>query len=271
MPMQITPIACLSDNYAYLVVCPATRKAAIVDPSEAPPVTKVADAARAADPRLSIEHIWNTHHHPDHVGGNEAVKSHVGAKKIYGYQSDKGRIPGQTELLENGDAFALGDLKVRTIHIPGHTLGAVAYVVTAPGTDGKPDETAVFTGDTLFLAGCGRLFEGSPAQMRASLVALAGLPADTKIYCGHEYTESNLRFAKSVEPTNARIDALRAKVAEERGAGRPSVPWTMADDLGVNPFQRVDSKEIRATLGIADDADDATALGAIRKAKDNFK
>ena len=129
----------------------------------------------------------------------------------------------------------------------------------------------MFTGDTLFLAGCGRLFEGSPAQMRASLVALAGLPADTKIYCGHEYTESNLRFAKSVEPNNAKIDAIRARVAEERGAGRPTVPWTMADDLGVNPFQRVDSTEIRATLGIAADADDAAALGAIRKAKDSFK
>jgi hydroxyacylglutathione hydrolase len=107
--------------------------------------------------------------------------------------------------------------------------------------------------------------------MRESLVALAGLPKDTKIYCGHEYTESNLRFASSVEPNNANIATMRAKVAEERGAGRPSVPWTIAEDLGVNPFQRVDSKEIRATLGIAPDADDATALGAIRKAKDNFK
>lgn len=259
--MLVTPIPCLKDNYAYLVVCEETGEAAIVDPSEAPPVALAVDASKA---KLSA--IWNTHHHFDHVGGNEEIVKKYGVKTVCGHVSDEGRIPGQTRRLNEGDRFSFGVLDVTILHIPGHTLGAIAYVVRAPG-----EAPAVFTGDTLFLAGCGRLFEGTPAQMHASLAKLAELPSTTKIYCGHEYTESNLRFAAHVEPGNADIAAAQARAAEMRGRGEPTVPTTIADDLKVNPFLRVTSAEIRATLGIAADADGGVALGAIRKAKDDFR
>jgi hydroxyacylglutathione hydrolase len=259
--MRVLPVPCLKDNYSYLVVCDKTGESAIVDASEAGPVLA---AVRAHD--LKPRDIWSTHHHLDHVGGNEEVARALEVKDIYGHVSDekKGRIPGQTKAYDTGGEFRLGELSVRTFHIPGHTLGAIAYVVS----DGK--ETAAFTGDTLFCAGCGRLFEGTPAQMHASLTSLAALGDEVQVYCGHEYTENNLRFAKNVEPGNRAIDQAIERAKSLRAAGRPTVPTTMADELETNPFLRTRSKEIRETLHIAAEADDAAALGAIRKAKDAF-
>ena len=256
--MRIVPIPCLSDNYAYLVVCEKTGDAAVVDPSEAAPVLA---AVEAAQPEVKVRGIWNTHHHFDHVGGNEdVVKKHPGID-VYGHASDKGRIPAQTRFVETGESFALGELRVRVIHIPGHTLGAIAYVI----------DDAVFTGDTLFLAGCGRLFEGTPAQMHSSFAALAALPEGTRVFCGHEYTESNLRFAARVEPGNAHVAQARERAARTRAEGAPTVPGTLFEERRINPFLRVDSPEIRATLGIAKDADAVTAFAAIRTAKDSFR
>jgi hydroxyacylglutathione hydrolase len=257
--MHIHPVPCLKDNYAYLVVCDKTKESAIVDASEAGPVLA---AVKAHD--LSPRDIWATHHHMDHVGGNEEVARALGIKDIVGHVSDQGRIPGQTKFLDTGDRFELGNLRIRTIHIPGHTLGAIAYVVT----DGA--ETAVFTGDTMFCAGCGRLFEGTPAQMHTSLQAIAAVGPATLVYCGHEYTEGNLRFAKHVEPKNAAIDAAQARAKKLRAEGKPTVPTRIEDELATNPFVRTTSPEIRATLGIPADADAGAALGAIRKAKDAF-
>lgn len=258
--MRIVPIPCLKDNYAYLVVCSATNEAAIVDPSEAAPVIACVEEAK-----VTLGAIWNTHHHFDHVGGNEEVARHFGIADVYGHASDRGRIPGQTRFVEAKESFWLGRLHVRVLHIPGHTLGAIAYVVEASG-----EETAVFTGDTLFLAGCGRLFEGTPAQMHASLASLAELPGTTKVYCGHEYTESNLRFAAHLEPSNADVEELHQSVQAKRAAGGMSVPGALARELRTNPFLRVRAPELRKTLGIAPDADDVTAFAAIRKAKDSF-
>jgi hydroxyacylglutathione hydrolase len=259
--MRIQPIPCLKDNYAYLVTCEKTGESAIVDASEAGPVIA---AVRAAG--LSPRDIWATHHHVDHVGGNEEVARSLGVEEIAGHVSDKekGRIPGQTKAYDTGDAFRLGDLAIRTFHIPGHTLGAIAYVVS----DGK--STAAFTGDTMFCAGCGRLFEGTPAQMHASLARLAGLGSEVMVYCGHEYTESNLRFAKHVEPKNAAIDEAIQRARGLRTKGEPTVPTTMGDELRTNPFLRTGSPEIRASLDIPRAADDAAALAAIRRAKDAF-
>ncbi len=257
--MKIHVVPCLKDNYAYVVVCEKTGKSAIVDASEATPVIA---AARALD--VAPRDIWCTHHHIDHVGGNEEVVAALGITDVVGHVSDKGRIPGQTKFQDTGDTLALGDLKIRMIHIPGHTLGAIAYVVT----DGA--ETAVFTGDTMFAAGCGRLFEGTPAQMHASLSALAAVGLRALVYCGHEYTESNLRFAAHVEPKNAAVLAAQKRAAALRAEGRPTVPTRIEDELATNPFLRTRSAELRATLGIPADADDATALGAVRKAKDTF-
>jgi hydroxyacylglutathione hydrolase len=259
--MQITPIPCLSDNYAYLVVCDVTGQAAIVDPSEAEPVRAVVEA-RGLKPR----DIWCTHHHHDHVGGNEVLAAHYGTA-VLGHVSDRGRIPRQTKELATGDAFVLGELDVRILHIPGHTLGAIAYVVR----EFASGEQAVFTGDTMFLGGCGRLFEGTPAQMHASFEALVALDPKTRVYCGHEYTESNLKFAKYVEPSNTTIDAAVARAASLRAKSAPTVPGTLEVERATNPFVRVDSAEIRATLRIPMSADGATALGAIRKAKDDFR
>src|SRR5262249_30004005 len=155
-----------------------------------------------------------THHHWDHVGGNEEVAKKYGLQDVFGYTTDKGRIAAQSRFLESGEGFTLGKLAVRVEHIPGHTLGAIAYIV----------EDAVFTGDTLFLAGCGRLFEGTPAQMHASLAKLGALPDATRVYCGHEYTESNLRFAAHVEPSNADVARARDRAAATRAKGEPTVP-----------------------------------------------
>jgi hydroxyacylglutathione hydrolase len=276
--MRVLSIPCLSDNYAYLLVCPETKEAAIVDASEAAPLLSLLERGVPADSRRELDEagpsreavrvvaLLSTHHHWDHVGGNEAIAKALGIARVYGHASDEGRIPAQTELLEDGATFSIGALTVRAIHIPGHTLGAVAYVVTR-----EPEDPVVFTGDTLFLAGCGRLFEGDPPMMHASLAKLAALDPRTRIYCGHEYTESNLRFAAHVEPSNTSVREARDRAAAARRDGRPTVPGTIATELATNPFLRTASVEIRRTLRIAGDATDAEALGAIRKAKDSFR
>ena len=278
--MRIVPIPCLSDNYAYLLVCRETKEAAIIDASEAGPVLGAIDqGAGTQDSRRDLASLANhnredvrivailsTHHHHDHVGGNEEVRSKLGIDRVYGHASDRGRIPGQTQYLQENETFEIGRLKVRVLHIPGHTLGAVAYVVTH-----EPDDPVVFTGDTLFIGGCGRLFEGDPPMMSESLSKLAALDPRTKVYCGHEYTESNLRFAAHVEPSNAAVAQARAKASQLRKEGRTTMGATIADELSYNPFLRTSSPEIRHTLGIPASASPAEALGAIRKAKDAFK
>jgi hydroxyacylglutathione hydrolase len=260
--MRILPVACLKDNYAYFVVCEVSGESALVDASEAAPVL---DAARSAT--LRPRDIWSTHHHMDHVGGNEEVVRQLGVRDVVGHASDRGRIPGQTKFLDTGDRFGLGKLEIRVIHIPGHTLGAIAYVVHDPATG----ETCLFTGDTLFCGGCGRLFEGTPAQMHASLQSLAATGPEARVYCGHEYTAQNLRFAKHVEPSNLAVDAAKERARVLRAEGKPTVPTRIKDEVATNPFLRTRSREIRAALGIPGDADDVAALAAIRAAKDTFK
>jgi hydroxyacylglutathione hydrolase len=261
MTMHIRAIECLSDNYAYLLTCDESGDSVVIDPSEAAPVLHAIEAAKA-----HVVAVWNTHHHFDHVGGNEEVRAKTGAREIVAHASDKGRVPGQTRFVEEGDELSVGKVRVAVLHIPGHTTGAIAYVATAPG-DGP---AAVFTGDMLFLAGCGRIFEGDPAMMHASLAKVAALPPDTRVYCGHEYTASNLKFAAHVEPDNAEVVARAEHVRAQRAAGKATVPGTLSDELATNPFLRVRSATIRKTLGIPAGASDADALGAIRKAKDVF-
>jgi hydroxyacylglutathione hydrolase len=256
--MQIVPIPCLKDNYAYLVVS-GSGEAAIVDASEAAPLR---EAMRSE--RVTVRAIWSTHHHWDHVGGNEELVRDLGVE-VVGHTSDVARLPGLSRGVETDDVVRVGEIEARCIHIPGHTLGAVAYFVDVGG------ERAVFTGDTLFCGGCGRLFEGTPAQMHASLSLLAALPGDTRVYCGHEYTESNLRFAAHVEPSNKDVSRARDRAAKLRLTGTPTVGTTLDDERRCNPFLRVRSPEIRATLGIAPDADDVTAFAALRAAKDSFR
>lgn len=243
--MQVEIVPCLADNYAYLVTCERTGERAVVDPSDAEPVL----AALAQRP---LSAVWCTHHHLDHVGGTEALVRALAPKEVLAHASDRGRVPGQTRGVVDGERLALGALEVEILHVPGHTLGAVAYAVHDVATG----QSAVFTGDTLFVAGCGRLFEGTAAQMFASLGKLAALDVATRVYCGHEYTLDNVRFAKTVEPGSAALQALESRARAARAAGQPTVPSTIGEQRATNPFVR---------------ARDTAELAARRAAKDAFR
>jgi hydroxyacylglutathione hydrolase len=256
--VHIVTVPCLKDNYAYLVIA-SNGDTAIVDASEAAPVR---DALRRE--QVTARAIWSTHHHHDHVGGNVELAGELGLE-VVAHVSDRARVPAMTRAVATGDVVQIGDVHARCIHIPGHTLGAVAYFIDADG------ERVVFTGDTLFCAGCGRLFEGTPAQMHASLSMLLELPGDTRVHCGHEYTESNLRFAAHAEPTNPAIPQAQERARRLRVEGKPTMGTTLDEERTVNPFLRVRSPELRTTLGIPAGVDDAAALGAIRAAKDDFR
>jgi hydroxyacylglutathione hydrolase len=255
--MKIHQIPLLRDNYGYLLVCEKTKQAAIVDPSEAEPVLR-----RIEQEKIEPIAILNTHHHRDHTGGNEGLLAHQ-KLEVYGHKSDDGRIPGLTRGLEEGDEVQIGELKGKVYFIPGHTTGHVAYLF----------ENNLFCGDTLFTAGCGRLFEGTPEQMHASLKKLMALPDNTKIYCGHEYTESNLRFAMSLEPKNPKLVSRFERVQGLRARGASTVPSTLEEEKQTNPFLRWDSKEIQANVKAANrDArmDPVSIFAAVRKMKDSF-
>jgi hydroxyacylglutathione hydrolase len=234
--LDIHLVPCLKDNYAYLVHDKASGQVAAVDPSEAGPVLQ-ALAAHG----LKLTHVLNTHHHFDHTGGNLELKETTGAR-IVGPKADADRIPGIDLALGEGDTFALGEASARVFDIPAHTKGHIAFWFE--------QDKALFTGDTLFAMGCGRLFEGTPAQMWASLSKLAGLPDDTRVYCGHEYTLANGRFALTLEPANPDLRQRMVDVEACRSRGEPTIPSTIGLERRTNPFLRPSSAELRATLGL---------------------
>lgn len=249
--MQIEIVPCLSDNYAYLVK--AGAYCAVVDPSEAAPVNAALD-------RLGWEptHILNTHHHNDHTGGNLELKKEYGAT-VVGPGKDAARIPGLDIGVDEASGWDFAGEKVRVLEVPGHTRGAIAFVI-----DGN-----AFTGDTLFSLGCGRLFEGDALMMWTSLSKLMTLPDATRIYCGHEYTENNGRFALTLEPGNTALGARMTEVRNARAEGWPTIPSMMGQEKKTNPFLRPDSWEIRKTLGMTNNTD-VEVFGEIRRRKDNF-
>lgn len=224
MPLEIVQLPLLSDNYAYLLHDVGSGETAVVDPSEAAPVLQALD-----ERGWKLSKILSTHHHADHVGGNREIKARTNCA-VYGFSEDASRIPGIDHALLDGDQVSVGDAEGEVLFIPGHTTGHIAYYFA--------HEKAVFCGDTLFSLGCGRLFEGTPAQMFASLQRLAALPGDTKVYCGHEYTQSNGAFALVVEPENDALKSYMEHVHNLRAKGLPTVPSTMETECECNPFIR---------------------------------
>ena len=258
--MAIIPVPQLSDNYAYLVGDDASKECGVVDCAEADKV--LAEVKRRG---LKLTTVLPTHWHFDHVGGNEDLVRAMPGLRVYGAVGEHGRIPAQTDAVDDGDTVEVGALKGRVIGIPAHTNGHVAYYF--------PQLEAVFTGDTLFIAGCGRVFEGKAQTMVDSLSKLSALPDTTQVYCGHEYTEKNLRFALTLEPGN---DALKQKyewTRKTRAEGKYTIPSTIGDEKRFNPFLRTDSPELRASLKKIDPAlsDDKVQIFAkARELKDRF-
>ncbi len=242
MALTMRRVPMLSDNYAWLLTDQATAIAGFVDPADADAAMA---AVQAADGRLDF--ILLTHHHDDHIAGAAKLAAMTGAKTV-GNQADQRRLPKLDIALAEGDDFMLGDAKARIIDTPGHTVGHIAYAFEA--------DSVLLSGDTLFSLGCGRLFEGSAEQMFGSLRKLAALSPETMICCGHEYTQSNARFALSVDAGNAALQARAAEVDRLRASGEATVPVRLASELACNPFLR---------------AKDAGELGRLRQAKDNFR
>ena len=238
--MDIVAVPAFADNYLWLVHDRASGETAVVDPGDAAPV--LAEAERRG---WTISQVWNTHWHPDHTGGNLAIKAATGAR-ISGPERET--IPGRDIPLKEGDEVRLGEHVGRVIEVPGHTLGHIALIFE--------DERVAFVGDTLFAMGCGRLFEGSPEQMYRSLQRLTDLPPDTRLYCAHEYTLSNARFAAHAEPADAAVAGRLAEVEVLRQNGQITVPTTVAQERETNVFVRATNWEEFARL---------------RKAKDSFR
>ena len=254
--LEIVRIPCLSDNYVWLVREPKSGAVAVVDPAEAAPVEREL-AARG----WRLTHILNTHHHGDHVGGNAALKAATRCT-IVGPRADRERIPGIDVALGDGDEFAFGAEAARVFDVPGHTRGHIAFWFG--------ESAALFCGDTMFLMGCGRLFEGTPAQMWASLGKFKTLPPSTRVYCAHEYTQSNARFAMSVDGANRVLAARTEAVAAARARGEATVPGTLGDELATNPFLRADRPELARAVGVPS-GDPVAVFAALRKAKDTFR
>lgn len=255
MPLEIVTVPCLKDNYAFLAHDAATGATAVVDVPEAAPILNA-----LAERDWKASHILITHHHDDHIAGLKALAAATGARVI-GAAADAHRLPRLDETVAEGDTIRLGMEEGKVIEVPGHTVGHVAYHF--------PGSAVVFTGDSLMALGCGRVFEGTMAQMWASLSKLAALDPGTLICSGHEYTQSNARFALTIEPGNAALQARAESVAAAGAEGRPTVPSRLAEELATNPFLRAGRPEVKRAMGM-EGAPDAEVFAAIRQAKDRF-
>ncbi len=253
--MNIEIIPCLNDNYSYLIKDDQTNTVAIIDPSEFDPCDK-----KINQNHKKLDFILNTHHHFDHIGGNADLKKKYGSK-ILGFEKDKKRIPEIDILLKDDREFKIGNLKFKTLFIPGHTLGHIAFYFEK--------EKVIFTGDTLFSLGCGRVFEGSYKQMFDSLNKIKNLPGDTKIYCGHEYTKNNLEFCLKFNPNNNFLKDKEKVLDAKTKVGKPTIPSTIKDEIQTNIFFRYDDLDVKDALNL-NNASDLEIFTKLRDLKDSF-
>ena len=253
--ISVHMFACLSDNYGYLLHDEDSGLTAAIDTPDAAAILRELDRES-----WRLTHILNTHHHGDHAGGNLELKDRTGCQ-IIGPGADAARIPGMDRGVGDGDRLAFGAHTIEVFETPGHTRGHIVYLLRR--------ERIAFVGDTLFSLGCGRLFEGTPGQMWSSLQKIMAWPDDTRLYCAHEYTLANGRFAKTLEPENAALAARIADVEALRAVSKPSVPSTLALEKQTNPFLRPGSAELRRTLGLVD-APTVEVFARARELKDAF-
>jgi len=253
--MLITPIPCLTDNYAYIIHDNETKTTGVVDPSEAKPIISFLKKEK-----LKLNYILNTHHHFDHIGGNIELKKMYDAK-IIGFEGDKHRIPGIDITFKDQETWSFGNSTVKTFHIPGHTLGHICFFFEK--------EKIVFTGDTLFSLGCGKIFEGDYKQMLNSLNKIKKLPRDTKIYCGHEYTYKNAEFCIKYENNNIDLKKKFEKIKKLRSQNLPTLPSVLMEELRSNIFLRCDQKELKIKLGMKNQ-EDLEVFKKVRDLKDRF-
>lgn len=253
--LDIRQIPVLSDNYVYLIRDEDSGAVGVVDPAVAKPVLD--EAARLG---WTITHILNTHHHGDHVGGNKEIQAATGCT-IVGPRADRDRIPGIQIEVGDGDTYAFGAAEAQVFDVPGHTRGHIAFWFEA--------ENALFCGDTLFALGCGRMFEGTAPQMWHSLGKLRALPDATRVYCAHEYTQANARFALSVDGGNSDLVARAAEIDAMRSRGEPTVPSLLGEEKATNPFLRADDSVLAANVGLAG-GDPVSVFAEVRSRKDSF-
>lgn len=253
MPLEIHQFPCLSDNYGYLLHDAESGETACIDTPDAEEYLR-----QAAAKGWRITQIWNTHWHPDHAGGNEAIKAATGCTVI-APAGEAAKIKGIDRAVSQGDTVLLGGASADVIDVGGHTLGHIAYHL--------PDAAIAFVGDSVFALGCGRMFEGTAEQFWASLERIKGLPPETTLYCAHEYTAANAKFALHADPENAALQAYAKEIAGKREQGEPTVPMGLARELETNPFLRADTPEMQARWGGTTPAE---TFAAIRAGKDSF-
>ena len=252
--LQIHQFPCLSDNYGFLAHDPATGETAAIDTPDASEYL-----AQAKAKGWTITQIWNTHWHPDHAGGNQAIKDATGCT-IVGPRNEASKIPAIDRPVGAGDTVSLGKITAHILDVPGHTLGHIAYSL--------PEETTAFVGDAVFALGCGRVFEGTPDMMWSSLTTLKALPPTTALYCAHEYTAANAKFAITIEPDNPALQTYIDEIHARRAEGKWTVPTTLSRELATNPFLRADEPALQAAMGHPGDA--VATFAEIRSRKDRF-